>query len=180
MHQHQQVWFQQVLHSMYKMWCTPKGSRLIDQPNTDWWMNNPHSHSLLICSSGPESWDWVTVFNSRRQVFQQLSNSHIWFMDSTFSVARHLFTQEYFIHAPTGTTAISCVYALVMGKQHSDEFYLSSFHICGTDICWLWVILHEPTTYVSHEMAASGSWFATPTHFCGLSSLPCNRIMPLQ
>lgn len=40
-------------------------------------------------------------------------------MDGTFSVAPSIFTQLYVIRAPIGTSAVSCVYALLSGKQQS-------------------------------------------------------------
>ena len=73
---------------------------------------------FLIHDSGPDSRDRIVVFASQRSL-QLLARSHTWFMYGTFSVAPSIFTQLYVIRAPIGTSAVSCVYALLSGKQQS-------------------------------------------------------------
>ncbi|KAK2161415.1 hypothetical protein LSH36_117g05029 [Paralvinella palmiformis] len=71
-------------------------------------------------------------------------------MDGTFSVAPRQFTQAYVISVPIGTTAISCVYALLTWKQQSIYEELLQAVV---DKCQEYDLYHDTTVVTDFEKA---------------------------
>lgn len=71
---------------------------------------------FLIHDSGNDEPERMLVFASEAQL-RQLAVADVWFMDGTFHTAPLLFKQLYVIRAAVGSSAVSCVYALLTGNQ---------------------------------------------------------------
>ena len=80
------------------------------------WTETADKEKFLIHDSGPTSHSRVIIFASK-QGLTHLARQSNWYMDGTFSMAPKLFQQLYIIRAQLGTSAVTCVYALLMGKS---------------------------------------------------------------
>ena len=76
------------------------------------------SQRFLIHDSGSESQSRVVVFASD-EALRHLARQDEWFIDGTFSLSPKIFQQLYIIRAKLGTSAVTCVYALLNGKSQS-------------------------------------------------------------
>ena len=80
------------------------------------WTETADKEKFLIHDSGPTSHSRVIIFASK-QGLTHLARQSNWYMDGTFSMAPKLFQQLYIICAQLGTSAVTCVYALLTGKS---------------------------------------------------------------
>ena len=58
------------------------------------------------------------IFSTNRTP-NYLSESEWWFMDETFDISPKLFTQIFTVRAECGTSAATCIYALIKGKSEN-------------------------------------------------------------
>ena len=71
---------------------------------------------FLFYDSGVAADDNMLIFGSENAL-TWVGNATTWHMDETFSVAPNICKQLFFIRAPLGTSAVSCVYAFIPGKM---------------------------------------------------------------
>ena len=95
----------------------PKEPQMISELEiSDTWSTTgrPQSVPFLIHDTGKDSAERVIIFGSSEQL-QQLAIADRWFMDETFDTAPWIFRQLCVIRNEVGTTAVTCVYALMTG-----------------------------------------------------------------
>ena len=115
----------------------PKKPSSLDQLNlTGEWTktSGPEPKQFLLFDNGNEAAERLIIF-STEEAMQLLGRSRSWFMDGTFGVAPHLFTQLYVIHGEVGNSRRPLLYALMQRQMQSsfEELFNVIVDKCNAD-----------------------------------------------
>lgn len=114
---------------------------------TDDWQHTgePYRHPFLLHDSGKDADNRILVFGTA-QALRHLCASNTWYMDGTHPPTPGLFKQLYVLRAPLGTTAVTCLYALLPGK--SQDIYEELFRAVDQK-CEELGLTPDPTTVIT-------------------------------